>query len=374
MAAQKHVVVSAVNFSEGGPLTVLQESLAAAVETLPAEWRITALVHRKDLISHPRVTTLEYPQSKRSWFTRLRFEWFEFKRLSRTLQPDLWLSLHDITPRVQARRQVVYCHNPSPFYQLTWREARLEPTFALFNLLYGQLYRVFISRNQAVVVQQDWLRIAFEQRYAHPNVVVAHPTSRPQGVSPAVSHKPCLRLPTPSDPLVLLYPALPRVFKNFEVLCEAMKQMASDTCGLLELRLTLSGDENAYARDLFKRFASVKGVHFIGRQTRLQMAQQYSSCDVVLFPSRLETWGLPITEAQANSKPLLVADLPYAYETVGNYDAVTFLAAANSQAWAEAFTQLVSGRHIFGMQTRAVPQSPFAANWVELWQLLTKDL
>lgn len=374
MAAQKHLVVSAVNFSEGGPLTVLQESLTAAAETLPAEWRITALVHRKDLISHPRVATLEFPQSKRSWLTRLWLEWFEFKRLSCSLQPDLWLSLHDITPRVQARRQAVYCHNPSPFHRLTWLDARLEPTFALFNLFYGQLYRVFISRNQAVVVQQDWLRTAFEKRYAHPNVVVAHPTARSIGVPPAVGLTHCLRRPTPAKPLVLLYPALPRVFKNIEVLCEAMQQLPSAVRGLLELRLTLSGEENAYARDLFKRFASVKGVHFIGQQSRLQMAQQYRSCDVVLFPSRLETWGLPITEAKNNGKPLLVADLPYAHEAVGNCDAVTFLPVVNSQAWAETFIQLVSGRHTFGKQTRAVPQLPFAANWIELWQLLTKDL
>lgn len=250
----------------------------------------------------------------------------------------------------------------------------LEPTFALFNLFYGQLYRMFISRNQAVVVQQDWLRTEFERRYAHPNVVAAHPTAATQGVAFAVNPAPCLRRPTVSEPLVLLYPALPRVFKNFEVLCEAMQQMPSEARGLLELRLTLSGEENAYARDLFKRFSSVAGVHFISRQSRQQMVQQYISCDVVLFPSKLETWGLPITEAQTNGKPLLVADLPYAHETVGNCDAVTFLPAGSSQAWAQTFIKLIHGRHTFGKQTKAVPHPPFAANWTELWQMLTKDL
>ena len=37
------MVVSAVNFTEGGPLTVLREFVAAACETLPLEWNIVVL-------------------------------------------------------------------------------------------------------------------------------------------------------------------------------------------------------------------------------------------------------------------------------------------------------------------------------------------
>lgn len=370
---QKHLVVSAVNLTEAGPLTVLLESLDVAAQILPAEWKITALVHSRSLIANPRVETLEFPQCKRSWFTRLWFEWFEFGRLSRSLKPDLWLSLHDITPRVQARRQVVYCHNSSPFYQLTWREARLEPSFALFNLFYAQLYRAFISRNQAVVVQQEWLRNAFQRLYAHPNVVVAYPAQQEcvQAVQAAVHHT---RKPSAFSPLVLLYPALPRVFKNFEVLCEAMKQLTPHIRGLLELRLTISGEENAYARNLHRRFSSVPGVCFIARQTRLQMEEEYRNCDVVLFPSRLETWGLPITEAKSRSKPLLVADLPYAHETVGNCESVTFLPAHDAKSWAKTFESLAAGQWEFGRHSSPVPDEPFAADWSQLWRLLTNGL
>ena len=373
MQTQKHVVVSAVNFSEGGPLTVLQESLEAAAQCLPADWKITALVHRKDLITNPRIETLAFPQSKRSWFTRLWLEWVAFDRLSRSLKPDLWLSLHDITPRVRARRQAVYCHNPSPFHKLTWRDARLEPAFALFNLLYGRLYGAFLSRNHTVVVQQAWLRQAFRRLYAHPNVVVAYPMRPDEEVTaPAQA---CGMGPfSGSRPLVMLYPALPRVFKNIEVLCEAIKRLPPAVSDAVELRLTLSGAENAYVRDLHQRFSSVPGVRFIGRQTRQQMAEEYRACDVVVFPSRLETWGLPITEAKALNKPLVVADLPYAHETAGNCSAVSFLPVTDAQVWANVFEQMARGQHTFGSQTRTTPDAPFAADWTQLWRLLTHGL
>lgn len=370
---QKHVVISAINFSEGGPLTVLQESLEAAAQCLPVDWKITALLHSKDLITHPRIETIAFPRSKRSWLTRLLLEWVLFNKLSKSLKPDLWFSLHDITPRVHARRQAVYCHNPSPFHKLTLRDALLEPPFAFFNLLYGRLYGIFLARNHTVVVQQAWLRKEFRRLYAHPNVVVAYPTQPNEGPSVSAQIHAAGQF-SEARPLVMLYPALPRVFKNIEVVCEAMKLLPQPAIGAVELRLTLCGTENSYARELYQRFSSVCGVRFIGRQTRRQMLEAYRACDVVVFPSRLETWGLPITEAKTQNKPLVVADLPYAHETVGNCSAVTFLPATDAQAWATVFEQMVCGQHTFGSQTRTAPEAPFASDWPQLWRLLIEGL
>ncbi len=373
MRSQKHLVVSAVNFSEGGPLTVLQESLEVAAQFLSPEWKITALVHNKSLITNPRIETLEYPQSKRSWFFRLWLEWFKFNRLSNSLKPDLWLSLHDITPRVSARRQAVYCHNPSPFHKLSWREAYFEPSFAFFNLLYSRLYRVFLARNYAVVVQQVWLREEFRRLYKHPNLIVAYPIQL-EYKSHILQD---MQITKPINTLrstVILYPAFPRVFKNIEILCLAIKSLSHEVRDSIELRLTISGVENSYARDLYSKFSSVCGISFIGRQSKKQMTEEYLACDVVVFPSRLETWGLPITEAKAMKKPLLVADLPYAHETVGNYSEVKFLPATDVQAWANVFEQIVYGRYKFASHSHANPNDPFASNWRELWHLLTQDL
>lgn len=372
--AQRRVVISAVNFSEGGPLTVLIECLSAAAEVLGSEWEIIALVHDRALFSHPRVQTIAFPESKKSWLTRLGLEWGGgFLKLSREWRPDLWLSLHDITPRVHARRQVVYCHNPAPFYRLSWREARLEPPFVLFNAFYAWLYRSFIHRNHMVVVQQQWLRKEFERRYRHPCVVVAHPqVSAPGHISSSELTGAAER--NGSQQVVLLYPALPRFFKNIELLCAAVAALPKSVAGQLELRLTIDGSENRYAKDIVARHAGTPGIRFLGRQNRAQMAAQYACCDAVLFPSRLETWGLPITEAKQQRLPLLVADLPYARETVGTYDRVSFLPAQDVTAWRDAMASMVNGSWHPDGQTAMPPVAPFVEGWLPLWQLLVKDL
>ena len=359
------IVVSAVNFTEGGPLTVLRECLASAVAVLPAEWEIVALVHRADLVNEPRVRLISIPSSKKSWFHRLYWEWFGFRRISRELKPTLWLSLHDITPRVLATRQAVYCHNPSPFYLTSLREALLEPTFLMFNQFYAFLYRIFIRRNYCVIVQQDWLRDEFIRRMGQLPVVVAHPSMRTDELA---------SIQTPGSTFVFIYPALPRVFKNIQTLCKATQILVSRGISGFEVRLTPDATENRYARWLRKRFGGVAEVRFIGRQTKDEMAVHYSESSAVVFPSKLETWGLPISEAKAQRRPLLVADLPYARETVGTYDLVSFFPVESPEALADLMQSMVehtwkpTGNH------HSDPVTPFAPDWASLWGTLINGL
>jgi len=363
---RKRLVVSAVNFTEGGPLTILTECLDAAVEFLGEEWEVIALVHDAGLIKNPRVQTIAFPESKRSWGKRLLLEWFQFEALSQKLQPDLWFSLHDITPRVIARRQAVYCHNPSPFYRITLQEALLEPTFLLFNWFYKYLYRVNIHRNYAVVVQQNWIRSEFLRLYQLPNVIVAHP------VQQGLLYKP--QIDSQAEKIVFLYPSLPRVFKNIEILCLAAEQLSESVQARIEIRLTINGTENNYARNLVRRFGGVKALRFLGRQSREEMSIHYAQCAAVLFPSKLETWGLPISEAKAMSKALLVADLPYAYETVGTYSLVTFLPANDAEAWSRAIEAVAAGKWVHLGNVEQPLSYPYASNWPQLWALLIEDL
>lgn len=362
----KTVVVSAVNLVEGGPLTVLRDCLSTAVEQLPAEWQIVALVHSEDLVDHPRVRTIVIPDAKRSWWRRLRWEWIGFSRIARQLRPDLWLSLHDITSRVSARRSAVYCHNASPFYRVSFREALQDPKFLAFNLLYASLYRILIHRNRWVIVQQEWLRNEFQRRMGPLPIVVARPT-----LPSIVTHN---AIPLPASPRVFLYPALPRTFKNLETVCEAARILISRGVNDFEVRLTTDGRDNGYARWLYRRYSKIAPVRFIGRQSRTQMYNQYREAHAVVFASRLETWGLPISEAKTHQLPLLVADLPYAHETVGKYGPVSFFPAGSPQSLADLMSAFINGTWVPSGSEHPDPFQPFAPDWGSLWRILISDL
>jgi len=359
------VVVSAVNFTGGGPLTILRECLSSAVAVVPAEYEIIAFVHNTDLIHQPRVRLIAIPGAKKSWLHRLYWEWFGFHRLSKKLKPTLWLSLHDITPRILVSRQAVYCHNPSPFYRISLRESLQEPVFFLFNLLYIWLYRAFIRRNYCVIVQQQWLRAEFKKRFGEIPIVVAHPVVLTRHSSEA----------NPSIPIfIFLYPALPRVFKNLETLCRAAQLLTSRGVTGFEIRLTTDGRENRYARWLRKQFGATPHVRFIGRQTQDEMRSQYSQASAVVFPSKLETWGLPISEAKSQKIPLLVAELPYARETVGTYDLVSFFPADSPATLADLMQSMLEKSWQPTGNQLSAPPSPFAPDWASLWGMLIDGL
>jgi glycosyltransferase involved in cell wall biosynthesis len=263
----------------------------------------------------------------------------------------------------------VYCHNPSPFYKLPWHEARLEPKLWLFNRFYSRLYGTFIFRNDWVIVQQEWIRQAFIDRFGPLPVVVAHPDVK-------LAFKDCSadKAVAKDTPRVLLYPTLPRVFKNIETVMAAMQRLANNGHSGLELRVTISGDENSYARWLYQRFHATPGVNFIGRQSPTQMVEQYQAAHAVIFPSKLETWGLPISEAKAWNKPLLVADLPYARETVGSYTQAAFVSATHVDAWMHEFKSLALDEWTVLPTIGAPVLEPYSPSWSALWERLATGL
>jgi glycosyltransferase involved in cell wall biosynthesis len=354
------LVISAVNFTEGGPLTVLREAVDAATKYFP-DWEVIVAVNRVGLIPPSRAKEIAFPETKTSWLRRLRLEWFGFRRLSRELKPDVWLSLHDITPRVQARRQYVYCHNPAPFCTVTVPLEALDRSFSLFRRFYGLLYRCFIHRNTAIIVQQQWLRDEFKKRFKVRQVIVAHPTSP---VDQVAQHR------SDAPPRTFFYPAFPRVFKNIELLGECAARLESKPAWSGKILITLDGSENAYARTMHERYGHLRSLVFLGLQDRPQMEALYSECDAVIFPSLLETWGLPISEAKARNIPVLAADLPYARETVGNYDAIRFFDPQDAESLAELLLNLHLGAESLGSARRSAPDAPFAADWKSLLTMI----
>lgn len=356
--AKPTLVVSAPNLVEGGPLRILRdcaETLAGMTD------RVTPVVVLNDaslIPDYPGVSKIVEPRAKRSWLRRMLYEQFGAARIARGVGADIWLSLHDITSNVVVPRKIVYCHNPSPFYDLSLREALLEPKFAMFNFFYEKLYSLRIRSNDTVIVQQDWLNREFERRFGPPRVVTAWPLVKPPEAAPAASTGPAR---------VFFYPAFPRVFKNFEVICDAVRLLSRDPAWSGEVRITLDGSENRYAREIARRAADLPAIKLIGLQDKTAMAAQYDQADVVLFPSKLETWGLPISEARELGKRILLADLPFAHEALGTYDGATFLDPGRPDLWAQAMRAAVAGE-LMADSPDMHPVQPDFRTWTELME------
>ncbi len=371
----RRLAVSAVNLTEGGTLTILRDFVNAACEVLPSEWEIVVFVHDTHLLDSARARLIAIPYAKKSWLLRLWVEWHVFRRHARNLRPDLWISLHDVSPNVGDVPQVVYCHNANPFFPVRLRDVIFQPKQLAFRFGYGWVYRVNLRRNRAVVVQQAWLRDAFRSWVgSSTQIVVAHPRVPESGVRHATRDR--------TGHAVFVYPTLARPFKNLELIGRALEYLedgaADDSYGSgesvwsSEVILTIDGAENRYARWLKRRFGKIRSLRFIGRQSREQMQRLYSESDCLLFPSLMETWGLPISEAKQYKLAMFVADLPYARETVGTYDRVDFIDIDDARGLARKLMDFQEGRHAFAGAVAADPAAPFVRDWPTLVRALVE--
>ncbi|EOZ6582685.1 MAG: glycosyltransferase [Klebsiella sp.] len=329
----KKIVLSGVNMTEGGILTIYKNVIS--ILRTDCKIQVYCLVHDKKLfeefIGLENFHFLEFPSIKSSWFKRIWFEFVTSETIRKELQPDVWFCLHDITARVKVTKQYVYCHNPSPFYQAKLSDFFIDKKFFLFTKFYRFLYAINIKKNNAVVVQQRWIADSFHSFYKINNIIVSRPVNK------AHEQNDC---PDDNDKknkgFTLIYPAIPRVFKNMEVLIDAMdilKKEHPDIYKSCKILLTFSKGHNKYGDyiiDICKR-KSIENISFIGFKSHSEIKKILSNeCDGVIFPSKLETWGLPLTEAMDAEQNLLAADLPYAKETIGTYKKVAYFSPDDS--------------------------------------------
>ncbi|MEX5285211.1 glycosyltransferase [Selenomonas sputigena] len=356
----KKIVVSGVNIVAGGMLSVYKDCLREMLHCCKGI-EIIALVHDVRLfddVADERLTYMAFPAAKSSWLQRCYHEYVLFHRLSKEIRPDLWLSMHDMTPRVVAGRQFVYCHNPSPFYLLRWQEVFADWKFTLFVLFYRYLYRINLLRNRYVIVQQDWMRQKFQRLFGISNVVVARPQMAFQ--------QPIVSIAARKE--MFFYPVTVHTYKNVEVLCEAAKMLQD--LPSLQIVLTMDGSEGKYAEKIIRQYRDVPGLRFIGRQSRERVFALYAECGAMLFPSRLESWGMPLSEFMVTGKPILTANLPYAHEVLDGYARVKFLEPLEASAWAKAIREVFMGTVQYDVLPQQEPAPPYAKNWQELFALL----
>ncbi|GAA4327268.1 glycosyltransferase family 1 protein [Mucilaginibacter gynuensis] len=366
------IVISGVNLVEGGILRVLKDVLQALrplKTTLGLE--VIVLVHKRNLVAEylDDYQIIEYPEIKTAWRKRIKFEYITSNQLSKQLKPDLWIALHDMTPTVTCPMQVVYCHNASPFYKTDLSKFFYDTTFSLFTLFYKYLYRINIKKNAFVIVQQEWLRQKFRELYGV-NAIVASPVSK--GGIIAENKNLLAALPVNFDRPVFFYPTFPRVFKNIEALCRAA-EMLQQTISDFELVITMDGQENAYARKVVDRFRHISQIRFIGLQSRKTVEALYYEADSLVFPSKLETWGLPVSEFMQYNKPILIADLPYAHETIGSYQKAKFFAPDDEQQLAEYMAAIINKTLVFDINQPVTPAWPYFTCWDDLLQFLLTE-
>ena len=363
--AKKTIVISGINMKEGGLFTILDNCLQKISNfSKTNEIRVIALVCDENLFKYPNIEYIAFPKAKKSWIARFYYEYIYFNKLSKIIRPDVWLSLHDVSPNVKAKKRFVYFHHPTLFYKSSFKDWKFDYKIGVFSLLYKHLTRINIKKNDAFFVQQNWIKSEFEKFFNIQNIKVCYPEF--------VTHTNSVATPLDANKIHFFYPLVARSFKNIEIIAEALQLLPDSIKNKIQVSLTFGKGDSKYGDYIIDKYTSIP-FQFLGKLNREEVFGYYKSMDCLLFPSKLETWGLPLSEAKAFGKPILAANLPYAKETIGNYDFVSFFDINNPKELAELITHFVSNTIYFQGNKNTFENSNQLNDWNSIFEYLIKD-
>lgn len=305
----------------GGAATVLRSFYEKFLLDTENEYIFVLSVYELPETEHIKV--LNFPEVKKSMLHRLYFDHVKAPKLVKKYKADRVLSLQNIALPRAGVPQTVYEHNALPFseYQFKPWEA-FRPWYS--QQILGRMMKRSVKKAEKVLVQTNWMKEEIVRQCSVPaeRVEVQFPPVEMLHTHPWEMD--------PSNP-VFFYPAGPPAYKNHRTFLEACDQLKQEGIEHYEVIWTVTGEENEGIRKL-KAEAEAKGlpIRFVGQMPRERLFEQYAS-SVLVFPSYIETIGLPLLEARSVGAPILAADCLYARDGVGDYERASFFEPFDSK-------------------------------------------
>jgi hypothetical protein len=240
-------------------------------------------------------------------------------------------------------------------------------------MFYKYIYRTNAKKNNYLIVQQNWTRDAFSKmlNVDRKKIIVAYPFEE-KSISTLTKEG---KVQSNDNNTQFFYPSVPRIFKNFEVICEAVKIINSYGITNFMVNLTLNdtiGDK--YSSYIYNKYKSVSNINFLGLITKDAVSNQYSQCDCLIFPSKCETWGLPVSEFIQYKKPMLLADLPYAHESSIGSQLTAFFDQSNPKDLAHKMMKIINKDYSLLHPINEIQiDSPFTKSWENLFNILLNE-
>jgi glycosyltransferase involved in cell wall biosynthesis len=159
------------------------------------------------------------------------------------------------------------------------------------------------------------------------------------------------------------YPATLFIFKNHKILFDAFSIIDKLLSKKIILYLTCPKNKDW---DFYK-YQNVE-IIYLEMLPYNEIAGLYQNMDALLFPSYIETLGLPLIEAAHFGLPVIASDLPYARETLEGYEGVAFVNYRDSQAWGNKILKFCTNHP----QKKFEPFHKCSASWNELFEILKR--
>lgn len=312
------IVVNDIAASEGGALSVLQDfynEILKSSDSDNIEW-FFLLADKSFLQETNNIKIFEYPNIKKSWIKRIMFDFFYGRKIINSFKPDLYVSLQNTATLGIKAKQVVYLHQPLPYQD----EKRFsifkngEKKLAIYQTVIGFIFNtLFRITKSDIVVQTNWMRDSLNKKIKNKVFVIP-----PDVALDTREEDWCCTEP------IFFYPSSELLYKNHNILYDAVDLIVDQGYFNFKVVLTIKNRE----------INNATKYEFIDKISRSEVFRRYQK-SILIFPSYIETYGLPLKEAQLFRAPIIASDTLFSREILEKYPRSAFFDKFDSQQLAK---------------------------------------
>lgn len=307
------ILVIDVACEGGGALSVFNKFIDRFKADVANEYIVC--VGTLDYDDVANVKFVKIPWVKKSYLHRLFFDSCYIKKIVKKYRPEKIFSLQNKGVNVRNVQQEVFFHNA-----LFICEKRFSFKESKLMWLYQNVISTFTKRSlkkvDRIFVQAEWIKINMSRKWKInlEKIVVDAPD-----VNDIFKH--------PINPVDtnnvsnLFFPAEFYAYKNHLTLLTVCVKLWNSG---YRFTLSLTGTPEMLNGECKNIVESEKyPIILLGKLSIEEMRNMYAK-SVLVFPSYIETVGLPLIEARSMGVPIISADCEYAHESIGQYDRVAY--------------------------------------------------
>ncbi len=350
------ILVNDIAASSGGAKSILLELYRYLVDGGDQnEWYF--------LLGEPLIEPTEHihvillPKVKKSWLRRLWFDFISGRKTVAQIAPDVVFSMQNTLLCCGQKRQYIYLHQPLPFQKVKKFSffKRAECVYAVYQYLIGFLIKWSIKRADGVFVQTKWMKQAITRYIPEDCVWVCPPCIdiRQDWQEQAVN----------IQQNQFFYPASSSIYKNHGLIYAAVSQL-NQVC-VTDFNVTLTLPQPPATAQ------SPAQIRWVGTLPIESVMAHYKH-QILVFPSYIETFGLPLAEARLMGGMILAADTPFAREILDGYENAWFF----DPFCAEQLTDLMKkaiGYQLPYTEPVVVQRTPHNT-WAEILRILKENV
>ena len=300
-------------------------------------------------VPQPQIDGVVYiHDNDHSWIHRI---WWDIiginkKKKKNNIESYKFISLQN-TGIVTNKEQIIYYHQSLPFYKYKWDLFKSsERLLWLYKNIYPFFIRLTLTKKTQIIVQIPFIKKGFKEKFSfdEKRIHVLFPDTE------KINIKDIHDLDINHEYFHLIYPATPHIYKCHETLFKALKIIKRENHQIynkIRLHITIYKGQSLYIDKLTTKYNVEDVVIYEGIKPHTELLSLYKSSDCLVFPSILETLGLPLLEGATFGLPIIASNLEYSKEVLGSYEGAIFVDSKDENSWATEILKIFINKKKF---------------------------